>query len=298
MWIGSEPHGRGREADEMADPNWFKQLKWRIRVRRAQAEALQRTITSHPHGLGASLIVSLTSHPARFSTLYLTLRAVMNQTIAPDRVILTLTEGDDRQLPPEVLALRNSGLEIRTIAHDIKSFTKLIPVLQDNPDAFIATCDDDLHYRAVWLEGLVRCVKHHPGRIAAHRAHRVTYDGMGQFCSYEAWEKNIDGAQEGPGVFATGVGGVLYPPGAFDPMIFEADRFMRLCPWGDDLWFYWMARRRGTLVRHVGPKTRIVEWPDTQISSLRALNRGQAHDNRNDRAIAALVAELGIPSHV
>ena len=271
----------------MADPRWFKNLKWRLRIRAAAAEIRNRCLVARPHGLDGPLIVSLTSHPARFPVLHRTLRSVMNQTVAADKVVLTLTEGDEQELPPAVTELCAKGLEIRTTPTNIGSFTKL--------DACIATCDDDLYMAGDWLEGLVRFAGDHPGRIAAHRAHRILYDARGFPLSYENWDKNIDGAVEGPDIFATGVGGILYPPGSLDPMVLDEERFMRLCPHGDDLWFYWMARRRGTIVRHVGPKTRIVEWPGSQITSLRAANRGVPHDNGNDRAIAALINELGLP---
>ena len=70
---------------------------------------------------------------------------------------------------------------------------------------------------------------------------------------------------------------------------------MRLCPHSDDLWFHWMARRRGTVARHVGSRTRIVDWPGSQAQSLRERNRGLPHANGNDRAIAALLEDLGPP---
>jgi hypothetical protein len=279
----------------MADPKWFIDLKRRIRSRRMVREVLRRDPTGQPHGFSAPLIVSLTSHPARFETLPLALQTVRKQTVRADQIILTLTEGDETQLPDDVLRLQADGLVIRTYRRNIRSYTKLVPVLRDYPEAFIVTCDDDVYYPEGWLQGLVDCAAQHPGRIISHRAHRVRHGDDGRLLSYEAWEKNVSGAVEGADIFATGVGGVLYPPGSLDPMVFVEDRFMRLCPTGDDLWFYWMARRRGTLVRHVGPKTRIIEWPGCEHSGLVLTNRGIPHDSGNDRAIQALIAELGPP---
>ena len=45
-----------------------------------------------PHGLPVPLIISLTSFPARYDTLHLTLKSLMGQSVRPDRVILWLAE--------------------------------------------------------------------------------------------------------------------------------------------------------------------------------------------------------------
>ncbi|TDH38934.1 glycosyltransferase family 2 protein [Pseudohoeflea suaedae] len=279
----------------MTDPKWFTDLKRRVRSARMAHEVLRRDPASHPHGLSAPLIVSLTSYPERYATLHLTLRAVIRQTVKADRIILTLTEGDESKLPNEILGMQKDGLVIRTYRNNIKSYTKLVPVLREHPEAFVATCDDDVYYQKDWLRSLVDCARQHPGRIISHRSHRVLHGEDGRLLSYEAWDKNIGEAAEGPDIFATGVSGVLYPPNALDPMVFDEERFMRLCPTADDLWFYWMARRHGTTVRHIGPKTRIVEWPGCDLSGLALTNRGVPHDNDNDRAIRALTSELGLP---
>ena len=52
----------------------FRQFKHRRRLSRAMADLAARPLNSGaPHGLSAPLIVSLTSYPARFGTLALTL---------------------------------------------------------------------------------------------------------------------------------------------------------------------------------------------------------------------------------
>ncbi|WP_420353327.1 glycosyltransferase family 2 protein [Paenirhodobacter sp.] len=250
-----------------------------------------RRVTARPHGLNAPLVVSLTSYPARFATLAWTLKALLRQSVKADRTILWLTEGDDRLLPPEVLALRSEGLEIRTEAEPIRVYTKSVPALRAFADAWLVTADDDMYYGPDWLAGLVALGA--PGRVVAHRAHRVKWRGTA-LAPYSDWDKNIAGAVEGPGIFGTGVGGVLYPPGALHPDATRAELFTRLCPGADDIWMWWMARLAGSVVRHVGPPVRIVEWPGSQAQSLRAVNHGA--EAGNDRAIAAMTAQYGVPS--
>ncbi|MFD2814023.1 hypothetical protein ACFSYD_05000 [Paracoccus aerius] len=62
----------------------FRAFKHRRRLARAQAEIVGRPDTSgRPHGLPGPLVVSLTSYPARFGTLALTLRGSCASRCSP-----------------------------------------------------------------------------------------------------------------------------------------------------------------------------------------------------------------------
>lgn len=274
----------------MAD--WFRALKRRWRVSRALQEIAARQVTPRPHGLAVPVIVSLTSYPPRYPVLAITLRALLRQSVKPDRVILWIAEPDLEALPADVLALKSEGLEIRP-CENLRSYKKFAPALAAFPEAAIVTADDDMYYGPDWLAGLADVARAHPGRIVSHRAHRVKWLLEGGLAPYESWDKNIAGAVEGPEIFGTGVGGVLYPPGSLAPEAGRADLFMDLAPSADDVWLYWMARRAGSIVRHVGAPMRIIEWPGSQEQSLRAGNLGVGAGN--DRAIAALTAHFGPP---
>ena len=56
----------------------FRRWKQARRIRAAEAEILARDIRPRPHGLPGPLIISLTSYPARFSSLHLVLRALLH----------------------------------------------------------------------------------------------------------------------------------------------------------------------------------------------------------------------------
>lgn len=272
----------------------FRAIKERLRVWRAERDVWNRRVTLRPHGLDAPLFISLTSYPGRFNVLHNTLAALLRQSTQPDGVILWLGEADVAAVPDAVRALCSEGLEIRS-AEDMRSFTKIVPMLKERPDAYIVTADDDQFYPVSWLEDMVALARSHPGQVIAHRAHRITYNPDGSMCSYEDWSKNVGGVGAGADIFATGVGGVLYPPGSLHPDVIRDDLFRALCPNADDVWLYWMERRNGTLVRHVGPRTRIIEWKGSQIKNLRSINRGQPGLCGNDKAIAAMTAYFGRP---
>ena len=78
------------------------------------------------HHLPGELLVSLTSVSGRFGILAFTLRALLDQSIKPDRTILWISEAEYSLLPKEVIKLRNRGLEIMT-CEDFGPRTKIIP---------------------------------------------------------------------------------------------------------------------------------------------------------------------------
>lgn len=269
----------------------FRRFKQRRRQARALAEIDGRPDRAgRPHGLPAPLIVSLTSYRARFATLAPTLRALMRQTVQPDRVILWLDDEDHAHLPPEIAGM--DRLEIRTCA-PWRSYKKIVPTLLAHPDAFIATADDDLYYPADWLERLVAAAKGGAG-VACLRAHRVTMTG-GRPAGYEEWDHNLPSPQTGPLVFPTGVSGVIYAPGVFHPDVTRDDLFTRLAPGADDIWLYWMHRMAGSRPAKIGERARILEWESSQAVSLRSVNRPAQGQGGNDRAIAALLGHYGWP---
>jgi len=185
----------------------------------------------------------------------------------------------------------NRGLEIRACA-DLRSFKKLIPALEAFPNAYIATADDDVYYRPDWLETLVRGSEE--GVVICHRAHRIRRLADGRIAPYHDWQFDIqDAAARKPStnIVPTGVGGVLYPPQSLHPKVMDRNFFERLCPDGDDLWFYWCARMAASKYKKVGGKLRVIPWGGKQESSLWASNE----HGGNDAAIAALTKEFGCP---
>lgn len=247
--------------------------------------------TGAGHGLPRELIVSLTSFPPRFGTLDLTLASLLNQSIAPDRIILWLARGDEAQLPQAVRDLPRVSIQT---CDDLGSYKKLVPALEAYPGSFIATADDDVFYGEDWLRTMVSGVVPGEPLIVCRRAHRLTLSADARIAPYADWARKVrDAAARRPSVdlVPNGVGGVLYPPGVFDPIVLDRVLFTRLCPKGDDLWFYWTARRAGSRHRQCGGAFWQLHWPDTQDSGLWMINQ----EGGNDVMVKALEAEFGQP---
>lgn len=270
-----------------------RRLQLRPRLRRAVANLrwwLRPLLPQRPHGQKVALIVTLTSYAARFPTLHLTLRCLLTQSVRPDRVILWLSPDDLRRLPKAVRALEGAGLEIRE-TEDLRSYTKIIPALRAFPDAVLVTADDDVHYERHWLRALLGTWSGAADQIVCHRAHRFTLQKDGTVAPYESWPHDIREEPRPDLIFPTGVGGVLYPPGALAPEVTDAASFLELAPRADDLWLYWMGRRAGSLYCIVKDRQKLVVWPNSQAASLYAGNA----QTGNDFQIGPLVERYGLP---
>lgn len=244
------------------------------------------------HDLPSELIVSVTSYPARFDTLHLTLACLLNQTVRADRTILWIAHEDKPKLPQKVLALQNYGMEIN-YCEDLKSYKKVIPTLEQSPDSFVVTADDDAYYWQTWLEELVKGWHRNKECVIAHRVHRVQKDQNEDLLPYDQWDLRYTEKLKPSGLnFPTGLGGVLYPPGVFHEDVMDEEKFMELCPHGDDIWLYWMYRMNGVEVKPTGNNSSFTNWPESQNEALWTENLGQ---NRNDKQIQNMVDAYGFP---
>ncbi len=78
--------------------------------------------------------------------------------------------------PPAVIRLRAYGLEIR-FCENLRSYKKIVPALQEYPDAILVTADDDWLYTQDWLAGLWHPYERHPHDIHACRSPAFPHPG-------------------------------------------------------------------------------------------------------------------------
>lgn len=272
----------------------YREIRSRILLRKALASVERFPIITPQaeHGLPAPLCITLTSYPPRFPDLSKTLRSLLDQNVPADAVQLWIAHNDLSALPDDVRALENAGLQIRT-CNDLRSYKKLIPAIKERPDCFYVTADDDVYYPPQWLAGLVSTAKEHPGDVIATRSHMAYRDEAGMLAPYATWElaaSQTENRNDGRVLFPTGVGGILYPPGCFANEVLDQELFMKLCPKGDDIWFFWMARKAGKQHRRTQDHFDIIDWPDSQDVALAAQN---LYSDGNDRQIRAMETHFG-----
>ncbi|TCF96627.1 hypothetical protein BZM26_36480 [Paraburkholderia strydomiana] len=218
------------------------------------------------------ILVSLTSYPARISTVSETIKSIVAQSFKPEKILLWLAEDQfpnkEEDLPVQLLELKSEGLSIEW-CDDLRSYKKLIPALQQYPGKTIVTADDDILYERNWLAQLVITHLQERSAIVCHRAHRVSLDEGGNFSPYVDWAKWIKGGEPSFDHVFTGCGGVLYPAGSLHESATDRDTFISICPSGDDLWFWGMAVLKGNKVRVVKDSSfKLTHVPGTQETAL------------------------------
>jgi SAM-dependent methyltransferase len=246
-------------------------------------------LPQRPHDLPGRLVITLTSYPARFGTLELTLRRLLHQSVTADEVVLWVAPEDEPRLPGGVRRLTRRGLTIRTTP-DTRSYKKIIPALEAYPDAFLLAVDDDQVYPFDMVGPLVAAYRSND-EVLCRRAHAVSLDDAGRIRPYAQWRHELGAGHSGAEVFPTGCGGTLYPPRAFAAEVTDEAAFTALAPEADDVWLYWMMRRAGRVARVVGPTWLNETWPGSQSSSLMESN----WSGGNDRQIAAMLDRFGSP---
>lgn len=210
----------------------------------------------------------------------------------PDHVILWVGPDDFAGLPSNVTDLTSHGLEIFQTP-DIGPYTKIIPALDQFPDAFIATADDDIYYWPRWLEELIEGRDNLPDSVPCHRAHEITAGADGVYKSYGEWKLDTPKREKKLSLFPTGVGGILYPPRILTHTKEDRDAVLSLCPRADDIGLYWFGRRNGALYKRVSGRRELIQWAGSQNAALWASNVMQGG---NDKQIEALAARYGYPA--
>ncbi|MDR1006822.1 MAG: hypothetical protein LBL74_08190 [Bacteroidales bacterium] len=198
------------------------------------------------------LIVSLTSYGKRIHDVSLTIESLMRQTLKPNKIILWLSEEEFNlnNLPRILCRQMERGLTIE-FCRDLRSYTKLVHSILRFPDDIIITVDDDVLYQQDLIENLLNGYRQQPKMIHFCRGHRMKLDKANMPQPYMKWEFGINDEQVSNRNFFLGIGGVLYPPHSLHTDVTDANLFMNLAPFADDVWFNAMAMLKGTLSRKV-----------------------------------------------
>lgn len=196
------------------------------------------------------IIVSMTSYPARFPHIHLTLKSIMRQTMKPDKIIVWLDEDVTRsQYTEEMIALEKCGVEYRTARGNLKPHKKYIYAMREYPEDIIITADDDVIYSPNVIKSLMNTHKKYPSAVCARRVHRIIRNQKGKIAPYNKWQgEYMRKKQPSHDLLATGVGGVLYPPHCLDSRAFDMELIKKLCLGADDIWLKIMELLAGTKV--------------------------------------------------
>jgi hypothetical protein len=233
------------------------------------------------------VIVSLTSFPGRIDTLWISLESIYRQKLAPEEVVLVLSEDEfpDGRVPLSVSAFAARGLKIIFHKGNIRSFKKLIPLLEIYADKVIVTADDDIIYPRSWLQQLVKAHNDRPDYVLGYRGASITREGT-DVAPYINWSRATRETPS-PIAFLTGMGGILYPPGSLPAITGDATLAMQLCPTADDVWFKAMTLLTGTPVAKISKESG--NFPVVRSAQKLALHHENVKAGRNDLQFRAVM---------
>ena len=120
-------------------------------------------------------IVSLTSFPARINDVWISIETILRQSYKPDMVLLWLSSDQfkDEKLPQNLLNLQDRGLTIKFIKEDLRSHKKYLYALEEFPNDYIITLDDDLYYEKDLILNLVALKNKYSNCVPTNRAHKL-----------------------------------------------------------------------------------------------------------------------------
>jgi len=191
-------------------------------------------------------IISLTSYGSRIAELRYTLFSLINQSVRPSQIIVNIALNDKHLVTDDLLSLETYGV-IFKYCEDIRSFKKLIPVMEEYRDKCIITVDDDMYYDADFLKSLWEKHIQKPNMIVAHNIYEITFTDN-KLNTYSLWPHSIITKKISYKNFFVGCGGVLYPPNSLYKDYNCKQLFQQLTPIADDIWFYFMAYMNGTKI--------------------------------------------------
>lgn len=232
-----------------------------------------------------TLIVSLTSYPARISKLWMVIKTLLNQKLVDNyKVILWLSENQFPKgldsLPKSLTNLIEKGLDIRFVSDDLKSHKKYYYAFKEYPKNIVVTVDDDVLYSPILLRTLLDAHDKYSDCVICNRGIKINKEK-----SYRNWGKVDNFMIPVSSIMPTGIGGVLYPPHCYNNNIFNIEAIKSTCINGDDLWLNFMCRLNGTKVVHTGVRFGFITVLSSQETALCIEN---VNHDKNDIQIDAI----------
>lgn len=232
-----------------------------------------------------TLIVSLTSYPARISKLWMVIKTLLNQKLVDNyKVILWLSENQFPKgldsLPKSLTNLIEKGLDVRFVSDDLKSHKKYYYAFKEYPNNIVVTVDDDVLYSPILLRTLLDAHDKYSDCVICNRGIKINKEK-----SYRNWGKVDNFMIPVSSIMPTGIGGVLYPPHCYNNNIFDIEAIKSTCINGDDLWLNFMCRLNGTKVVHTGVRFGFITVLSSQETALCIEN---VNNDKNDIQIDAI----------
>ena len=188
------------------------------------------------------VLISLTSYPRRIPYAIRSIETLMHQTVKVDEIHLNLSKdefkGGSNDLLGLVKEIESAGVYVDWREDNLRPHNKYYWIMKDRPDDIVITVDDDIVYPPTLVQSLLGGYYRHPNAIISNRTHIITSESPDRLTPYRTWVMEQTEIVDEPrfDLLATGVGGVLYPPGIFDEGAFDLRAIKESSLLADDLW--------------------------------------------------------------
>lgn len=268
-----------------------KQISEQERINRVNSQLLYLPLVLNKNPK-LEFVVTLTSHGPRFKNLAQVLHDLKKQTLQPERILLNIAHHEVALLPPEVSALEEEGYIQIVNCEDFGPAKKLIPTLMSVQEMPIIVIDDDLFYKPDLFLQLMIAHHLHPNAIISARVHRLTQNENGDIMDFQNWDKQFEENTDlRTDLLPTSGAGTLFPTGALHSDASNGKIYQECAKNTDDLWWYFQARRNGTLVKRIEGFGSLDFVAQTQEVGLWA----NGNQENNEVNLKALLRKYGNP---
>jgi len=236
------------------------------------------------------IIVSITSYKRRLKNLHLVLESIFKNKMKPSKVVLTLYKDDLPYLTDDLKYLIDYNMiELIIANNNLRSHLKYFEVMKKYREYAIITIDDDIIYSDDLIESLYNSYTVNPNCVHARRVHKIITKNE-KVLEYKFWEKEykkeLNASFE---LFATNVGGTLYPPNILNISDDNIDNIKK-CITADDIYLKYLENKRNIEVIWVPNKNLLglkqLNDKETQKEALYKINT--KGENLNDKCIQKL----------
>lgn len=237
------------------------------------------------------VIVSFTTYKMRTKYAPKVIDSLLTQTLKPYKICLTLYKGDLQYITPELQKrIDNKSVELIVCDEDIAPHKKYYYVMKKYKSNPIITVDDDVEYYSDLVSSLYESYLEFPDCVSARRVHKIKYDTNGKPLPYKDWFYQYTKEPKLPSfdLYATGIGGVLYPPNILDIDGMSID-LINKCLYADDVLLKYRENQLGIPVVWV-KNNNLVDGKDMAEDEIVKSGLAQTNNlkNRNDVYISAM----------
>lgn len=235
---------------------WLKRMrKIKFKLSKPSLYSLYFDKTKPVQGLNQAekrdkeVIISFTSYPARFPTLHICIKSLLQQSYKPDKIILYL--GDDapeESLTENILNLVQYGLQIEHRPDNLRQHKKFFYVMQEYPDAIVICVDDDIIHEKDFVLSLMQSYWRYPSAVSSRKTHKLSINENSPTLSLKNAQTDIR-TEKMPSMQLYAMAGLtLYPPKCMSDTAFDASLLKSDLGQSGDVWMKIMQILNGTPV--------------------------------------------------